>query len=317
MRDRPSPLFTSEISDRASFVVAGRQLWDWWQLAQQQAIAAEVPVYELEWLLDALCGIDRLALRLGSFKHQPTVELPLSLMELDARWQQRWRDRVPVQYLAGVVNWRHLSLVVSPAVLIPRPETEHIIDEIAAIAQHSPRLAEGRWLDLGTGSGAIAIGLATVLPNATIYAVDISAEALAIAQQNARRCQVSDRIHFCHGSWFNALPDDLRQSTGWLSGMVSNPPYIPTADLNTLQPEVQRHEPHLALDGGFDGLDCIRHLAAIAPQHLMPGGIWLTEMMAGQAAAVRAILDQTGHYRDIQTRRDLANIERFTLAVCR
>lgn len=317
MSDRTSPASRSEMSDRSSFLVTGSQLWDWWQTAQQQAIAAEVPLYELEWLLDALCGLDRLSLRLGSFQHQPTVALPLPLTALDERWQQRWRDRVPVQYLAGTVTWRDLSLLVSPAVLIPRPETEQVIDEIAAIAQSSPLLSEGIWLDLGTGSGAIAIGLATVLPQATIYAVDISAEALAIAQQNAQRCQVSDRIHFYQGSWFEALPNDLQQTSGWLSGMVSNPPYIPTADLTTLQPEVQQHEPLLALDGGRDGLACIRHLAINAPKYLKPGGFWLTEMMAGQADAVCAILQQTEQYREIQTRCDLSQLERFVRAIRR
>jgi release factor glutamine methyltransferase len=317
MSDRPSPSFMSETGDRSFFVVTGAQLWDWWQSAQKQAIAANVPLYELEWLLDALCGIDRLALRLGSFKHQPELKLSLSLDALDERWQQRWRDRVPVQYIAGAVSWRNLSLAVSPAVLIPRPETEQVIDEIAAIARQFPRLADGVWLDLGTGSGAIAIGLATIMPNATIYAVDISVEALAIAQQNAQQCQVSDRIHFCQGSWFEALPHERRRSMGWLSGMVSNPPYIPTADLRTLQPEVQQHEPHLALDGGLDGLDCIRHLAAIAPQYLTSGGVWLTEMMDGQADAVQAILAQTQCYREIQIRRDWAQIDRFALAFCR
>jgi release factor glutamine methyltransferase len=303
-----------------SAVISGQALWQWRQEAWTAATHAGIPTSEVDWLLQELAGLDRLTLRLGSFQAWPTVQLRLPLSQLNQRWQQRLIDRVPVQYLAGIAPWRQFSLKVSPAVLIPRPETELMIDLAVTAAQqrksHSPshsatpEQTSELWADLGTGSGAIAIGLADGLPQATVYAVDQSAAALAIAQQNAQDCGVSDRIQFRHGSWFTPLAE-LR---GQLSGMVSNPPYIPSDLVLTLQPEVTNHEPHLALDGGADGLDCIRHLVQTAPDYLKPGGIWLIEMMAGQAPAIAELLTQQGAYEDIQIHADLAGIERFALA---
>jgi release factor glutamine methyltransferase len=174
----------------------------------------------------------------------------------------------------------------------------------------TPQLTEGHWADLGTGSGAIAFGLAEAFKAATIHAVDRSAEALAIAQLNAQQLSLQDRIHFYQGSWWEPL-DALK---GQLSGMVSNPPYIPSNWIPQLQPEVANHEPHLALDGGGDGLDCIRQLIETSPDYLRSGGIWLIEMMAGQADTVAQLLHQQGSYCHIQIFSDLAGIDRFALA---
>ena len=230
----------------------------------------------------------------------------MPLEKLDQLWQRRLNDRLPVQYIAGVTPWRNFQIAVSSAVLIPRPETESLIDLALAAASG----VSGHWADLGTGSGAIAIGLADVLPTATIHAVDYSLEALAIARTNAANLGFADRIKFYQGSWW----EPLAFLKGQFSGMVSNPPYIPTSTLPTLQPEVVNHEPHLALDGGGDGLDCIRHLIEISPSYLQSGGVWLIEMMAGQADAVRELLQNQGSYCKIQIHADLAGIERFALA---
>jgi len=291
------------------YSVSGQQLWQWRQRARQQAIAHAVPPFELDWFLQALSDLDRLALRLETFRHRPVVFLRVSLAELDRRWQQRLVARSPVQYLVGTTPWRQFSLSVSPAVLIPRPETEAIIDWAIAATADSPDQRTGHWADLGTGSGAIALGLATAFPGVLIHAVDCSAEALAVAQQNAVDHGLGDRIRFYQGSWFTPL----EHLTGALSGMVSNPPYIPSGEMGSLQAEVQ-HEPHLALDGGVDGLEAIHHLVNAAPAYLQPGGIWLVEMMAGQAAAVTQLLAAHGAYRDIRVYSDLAGIERFALA---
>ena len=126
---------------------------------------------------------------------------------------------------------------------------------------------------------------------------------------NAHNCGLAERIQFYQGSWW----EPLELLTGQFSGMVSNPPYIPTSILPTLQSEVINHEPHLALDGGSDGLECIRHLIEISPIYLQTGGVWLIEMMAGQANAVREMLLR-GNYCNIQIHADLAGIERFALA---
>ncbi|MFW9258273.1 peptide chain release factor N(5)-glutamine methyltransferase [Nostoc sp. CALU 546] len=287
-------------------IVSGLQLWQWRNAALEAAIATDVPPGEVDWLLLEIAGLDRLALRLESFKNWPQVQLQLPLEELDQLWQRRLNDRLPVQYIAGVTPWRNFEIMVSSAVLIPRPETECLID----LAEASASSASGHWADLGTGSGAIALGLADVLPKATIHAVDYSLEALAIARTNANNFSFADRIKFYQGSWW----EPLTFLKGQFSGMVSNPPYIPTSILPSLQPEVVNHEPHLALDGGGDGLDCIRHLIEVSPSYLQPGGVWLIEMMAGQADAVRELLQNQGSYCKIQIHADLAGIERFALA---
>lgn len=295
---------------------SGLALWQWRQQAKASAIdaansqgdAVSISPDEVDWLLQELAGLDRLLLRLESFKTQDEIELKISLDELDQLWQKRLHDHVPVQYLAGVTPWRDVVLRVSPAVLIPRPETELLID--LAIAKAKQEHQTGHWVDLGTGSGAIAIGLAKAFPRATIHAVDQSSEALAIAKANAETLGVADRIQFYQGSWFEPL-DALK---GQLSGIVSNPPYIPSQMLLELQPEVRLHEPHLALDGGDDGLDCIRQLVEIAPDFLKPNGLWMIEMMAGQADAVMTLLKTQGSYKKIGVHQDLAGIERFTIA---
>ncbi|MBN3886271.1 MAG: peptide chain release factor N(5)-glutamine methyltransferase [Nostoc sp.] len=287
-------------------IVSGLQLWQWRNTALKAAIATDVPPREVDWLLLEVAGLDRLALRLESFKNWPQIQLQLPLEELDQLWQRRLNDRLPVQYIAGVTTWRQFKIAVSSAVLIPRPETECLIDLAEASASDVSR----HWADLGTGSGAIALGLADILPKATIHAVDYSLEALAIAQANADNLGLADHIRFYQGSWW----EPLALLKGQFSGMVSNPPYIPTSTLPTLQPEVVNHEPHLALDGGADGLDCIRHLIEISPSYLRSGGVWLVEMMAGQADAVRELLQNQGSYCKIQIHADLAGIERFALA---
>ncbi|MBW4422377.1 MAG: peptide chain release factor N(5)-glutamine methyltransferase [Myxacorys californica WJT36-NPBG1] len=289
-------------------MVLGADLWQWRQQAKASARAASISPDEVDWLLQEFAGVDRLSLRLESFKTQDEVALSVSLDELEQLWQTRIRDQVPVQYLAGMTPWRDISLQVSPAVLIPRPETELLIDLATARAKQDHQ--KGHWVDLGTGSGAIAIGLALAFPSATIHAVDQSSDALAIAQTNAANLGVIERIQFYQGSWFEPL-DHLK---GQLSAVVSNPPYIPSEMILELQPEVRLHEPHAALDGGVDGLDCIRQLVAIAPDFLKPNGIWMTELMSGQADAVIELLKAEGSYKRIGVHQDLAGIERFAIA---
>ena len=293
-------------------VVSGLALWQWRQEARKSAASAGVPMAEVDWLLVEVAGLDPLALRLESFKERVQIELRYPLSVLSQLWHRRLHERSPVQYLAGVTPWRHFSLTVSPAVLIPRPETEYLIDLAVDAVKNSPtpNLGSGHWADLGTGSGAIALGLADTFKGATIHCVDCSAAALAIAQQNAQQLSLQKRIQFYQGSWWEPL-DALKSQ---FSGMVSNPPYIPSSLVQELQPEVRDHEPHLALDGGSDGLDCIRHLIETSPDYLQPGGVWLIEMMAGQSDTVVQLLHRQGSYSHIQIFSDLAGIDRFALA---
>jgi len=290
--------------------VSGLELWQWVNQAKVEARSSDIPLAEIDWLLQELAGLDRLALRLESFKDLPKIELKLSLSELAQLWQRRLQERVPVQYLTGVAHWRHFSLKVTPAVLIPRPETELLIDLAVEAVKSYGVNPKSHWVDLGTGSGAIAIGLACALTNARVYAVDCSSEALAVARLNAENLGFGSRVNFYQGLWW----EPLAFLKGQVSGMVSNPPYIPSSTVLTLQPEVVRHEPHLALDGGLDGLDCIRHLVETAPDYLESGGVWLVEMMAGQAEAVADMLESHGSYGKVQIFSDLAGIDRFALA---
>lgn len=296
-------------------IVSGLELWQWRQKALSQAMEFNVPQQEIDWLLQTMADLEKLELRWQSFKERSQIHLQIPLTQLNQLWQRRLVERLPVQYIAGVVPWRNFFLQVSNAVLIPRPETECLIDLVLVAIQDpvyprsTPEIPE-QWADLGTGSGALAIGLAEVLTNSTIYATDISPEALAIAQQNAQTLGWSHRIHFEQGSWF----EPLQALRGQINGIVSNPPYIPTSLIPQLQPEVALHEPYLALDGGVDGLDCIRHLINQAPDYLKPGGVLLFEMMAGQAAEVTQLLNSQGSYQKISIHPDLAGIERFALA---
>ncbi len=183
----------------------------WRHRAIQAAIATDVPVAEVDWLLQEVAGLDRLALRLESFKNWPQIQLELPLEDLEQLWQRRLHDRLPVQYIARVTPWRHFKIAVSSAVLIPRPETECLIDLAVTAANSSeaiPPLNQGHWVDLGTGSGAIALGLANVFPESIIHAVDYSPEALAIAAANAQNLGFADRIRFYLGSWWEPLQPD-------------------------------------------------------------------------------------------------------------
>jgi len=291
--------------------ISGADLWQWRQDATDRAIAAQVAPYEVDWFLQGLTDLTALDLRLATVSQRDWVAVAVSLETLEALWQRRLKERVPVQYLAGRTPWRQFLLRVTPAVLIPRPETEEMVDWAIALSSHLHPLT-GHWADLGTGSGAIALGLASVFPAATIHAVDCSPAALAVARSNAEDNGLGDRIQFHQGHWF----EPLSSWQGQLQGLLSNPPYIPHALLATLEPEVVQHEPHLALDGGQDGLDALRILASQAPSYLIPQGLWLVELMAGQGAAVADLLTATHHYTHIQIHTDLSGNERFVSARC-
>ncbi len=289
---------------------SGLDLFNWYQQAKKEAIAFNIPVTELDWLLQELTDLDSLSLRTNNYLEQLEINSLVSLAKLKQLWQKRLKNRCPVQYLVEKCYWRNFTLKVTPDVLIPRPETEIIIDIVAEITNQHPQLKKGNWLDLGTGSGAIAIGLAEILPEINIYAVDKSKAALNIAQENAQILGYQERIKFYHGLWFTPLQGlDLK-----FSGIVSNPPYIPSSLISQLQPEVANHEPKMALDGGNDGLNDIRHLIKHGSDFLQDSGILLLEIMQGQEQQVINLLRDKKEYNNIHSYQDLANIYRFILA---
>jgi release factor glutamine methyltransferase len=313
----------------AATTISGEELWQWCDQIRQLVLNIADPPSQQEFntelacLLETVAGLDRLSLKLQTYRQAPEIHLSRSLAELNQLWRDRWHKRIPLQYLLGVAPWRNFILKVSPAVLIPRPETEEIIDLAMQAVDQNLIGQPQQWSDLGTGSGAIALGLATVFPDATIHAVDCSPAALAIAQANIQKYgfgglpekhdtgQIQpERIFLYQGKWLGPLS----ALKGKLTGVVANPPYIPTVMISELQPEVTAHEPHLALDGGTDGLDCIREIIATAPDYLQTNGLLLLEIMIDQADAVADLVKQQASYRDIQIQTDLSGVERFVLA---
>ena len=287
--------------------ISGQELSQWRQQAIADLAQAQLSPKEVDIFLQAVTDLDTLSLRLQSFREREKIPLSYSWSEITKRWQKRLKARVPLQYLLESVVWRNFTLKVSPEVLIPRPETELLIDIVGETVRGDD---VGIWVDLGTGSGAIAIGLASILTKAEIYAIDYSQTALAIAKENIINTGFADRIILKQGSWWTPL----EKWKGQISGMVSNPPYIPSAEILDLQIEVREHEPRLALDGGEDGLTALRYLAATAPDYLRSGGLWLVEMRAGQGEKVAQMLENQGNYRQIQIINDLAGFDRFVLA---
>jgi release factor glutamine methyltransferase len=221
--------------------------------------------------------------------------------------EESYRDLVgrreagePVAYLTGGREFYGRQFKVSPAVLIPRPETELLVD---LALERIPRDATARILDVGTGSGCIAIAIASERSHCKILALDQSADALAVARRNAYELHVGN-VGFLHSNWFAALRDEH------FDVIVSNPPYVGSADAHLGEGDL-RFEPREALDGGDDGLTAIRRLVAESPPHLIGGGWLLIEHGHDQGPAVRALFE-AGGFREIFTERDLADIERVT-----
>lgn len=214
----------------------------------------------------------------------------------------------PVAYLVGYREFFSSRFRVTPGVFIPRPETETLViqalDRLKGIA--SPKV-----LDLCTGSGCVAISIARSLAAAHVTAVELDLATLEIARQNAIDLGVSDRIEFLQGDLFAALASDkARVGLRPFDVIVSNPPYITSAEIPTLQRDVSQHEPHLALDGGPEGLDIIRPLIKQSPDHLPPGGWLLFEISNDQGEAVRRLLEADGRYTSITIVADSAGLPR-------
>lgn len=216
----------------------------------------------------------------------------------------------PIQYITNRQEFMGLEFYVDHRVLIPRADTEILVEHV--IKWVSQKDGPVQILDVGTGSGAIAVSLAFFLPIARITAVDISAEALDVARLNACRHAVQDRITFLEGDLFAPLYN--HPAVQPFDVVVSNPPYIPTQEIEGLEPQVKDYEPRIALDGGYDGLKFYGRLAREGLDWLKSGGLLAVEVGYGQSRAVKAILESTGCYQDITIEKDLAGIERVVSA---
>jgi release factor glutamine methyltransferase len=236
------------------------------------------------------------------------------------RLLQRRERREPLAYVLGTREFWSLPFSVSSGVLVPRPETETLVE--AALAawgemQTGAPSAEPRTpsapviVELCTGSGAVAVALATELPVARILATDVSWRALRVARANAERHGVAERVTCLRGDLWQAV--NGQAPAGSVDLMVANPPYIPTGELATLMPEVH-WEPRLALDGGADGLRIIREIIATSPERIRPGGFLLLEIGADQAERVEALVAASGRWEPARLRRDLAGRPRVIVA---
>lgn len=222
-------------------------------------------------------------------------------------------DRVPLQYITGHVEFMSLDFVVDKHTLIPRQETEILVETVLnKIKSKAPSDKTITIVDIGTGCGNIAISLAANLQNAQVYASDISRETLAVAGTNVRRHRVTDRVHLLHGNLFE--PFDGHLNKGNVDFIVSNPPYVSEADLNKLEPEIRDHEPLKALVGGKDGLCFYKRIIGEAHEWLKPEGFLTLEVGETQAGTITKLIETEGHFENIEITKDLQKINRIISA---
>ena len=302
-----------------------RALMDYLRLATEYLQRCGSPSARLdaEVLLGHVLGMDRVSLYVNH-------DRPLVPREVDAyREVLRARGRgTPVAYITGKKEFLRMTLAVTPDVLIPRPETELLVEAVVRHFQPADRPLV--LADVGTGSGAIAIGLARALPKARVLAIDISPAALAVARRNAAALGVADRVVLMEGDLLVPVAAGLAGGAGshgavagrpaghgWpdggLDAVVSNPPYIPARDWDKLPRDVREYEPRLALDGGPDGLAVYRRLVPQAAAVLRPGGLLALEIGHDQEQAVRALLEG-GRWDGVRVEKDYAGHPRVVLA---
>lgn len=267
------------------------------------------PRLDAELLLAHVLKMDRVALYVN-------FDRPLVPPEVDAfREALRRRGRgEPMAYIVGEKPFLNTSLYVTPAVLIPRPETELLVEAVAARLKEMPgeRLFAA---DVGTGSGAIAIGIALAEPRVHVAAVDVSPEAVEVAKRNVARHGLDGRVRVLVGDLLAPLLDgSYAVADGGLDVVVSNPPYIPTGELSGLPRDVRDFEPRIALDGGTDGLVAYRRLVPMAEKALRPGGLLALEIGSDQGEPLRRMLTGGG-WSDVRVEQDYAGQDRFVLAV--
>ncbi len=285
----------------ASAITIG-SLLRWARRALQQA-GVEHADQEAVWLIAHALGVNT---------HHLAADSSRALTSGERRTAEslvtRRAAREPLQYVLGTQEFCGLEFDVTPAVLIPRPETELLVQKVV---RHAGRSGV-RVVDVGTGSGCIAVALAAALSDAAITAIDRSSAALAVAKSNAAKHGVAHRIEWVEGDWLDPLRAEGGLST-W-DVIVSNPPYIAEHEWGGLQPEVRLFEPRLALVGGADGTECHARLLRDARPCLKEGGLLIMEIGQGQAPALRGIAERTGGYAPLRVVPDEAGIERVVIA---
>jgi release factor glutamine methyltransferase len=263
-----------------------------------QAAGVDGATVDAEWLLASVLRMPRGALRI---ERRRTLE-PTEAGRYVARLRRRM-NREPLQHVLGTAPFRHITLRVGPGALVPRPETELLADW--ALELLPPAVASPLVIDVGTGTGCIACAMAWERPSANVIALEASPRAAALARDNVAALGLSGRVRVQVSDLFSALAS-VRADV-----IVSNPPYLATDLIPTLSPEVSRHDPRIAMDGGADGLAVIRRIVAQSPTWLGPGGALVLE--TGGDAQVREVIGlmEAAGFQALETRRDLAGVERF------
>lgn len=275
------------------------------------------PDQEARWMVEEVAGLR--GAELVAEERNPSTRL--AQRRIDDMVTRRIAGE-PLQYVLGSWSFRGIDLFVDPRVLVPRPETE-ITAQVAIDEAVRTGAARGRrdpWtgtstslrvVDLGTGSGAIALALAAELPDAEVWATDVSADALAVARANLSGAgTTATRVRLVQGSWFEALPDEIR---GAVRLIVSNPPYVADSEVDDLPPEVAHHEPRQALVSGPTGMEAIEHIVREAPAWLEPGGVLVVEIDPRRADRAAEIGRAVG-YREVRVEPDLTGRARVLVA---
>jgi release factor glutamine methyltransferase len=265
-----------------------------------RAAGIDTPELDARLLAQRAFGLDAMALVRKERDAAPEGQLTL----LDQFAQRRLASE-PISRIIGRREFWGLDFELSEATLDPRPETEMLVTEAAAFLELKPG---SRFIDMGTGSGAIAISILTAVPKARGFATDLSQEALDVAARNAGRHDVAARLQFRQGAWWSAV-----SHSELFDLIVSNPPYIATDAILDLAPEVRVFDPKLALDGGWDGLEAYRAIAAQAARRLKPGGMLLLEIGSNQGEILPKMLARAG-FQHVEVLKDLAGLDRVAVA---
>jgi release factor glutamine methyltransferase len=277
-----------------------------WMQADFERRGIETARLDADLIVAHALGVKRITLFLDP--DRPLIEAELTAVRALV---ERRRAREPMAYILGEREFYGRSFVVTPDVLIPRPDTETLVDAALAFLRSREGAAPlaGDVVDLCTGSGAVAITLAAECKDRSVWATDLSSRALAVARQNAERLGVAERLTWCEGDLFAALAPAQR-----FACITINPPYIGAHELAGLEADVRDFEPRLALDAGDDALSFYRRIARAAGQHLLPGGALMVEVGFDQAADVRALFEAAG-FGSVRALRDLGGIDRVVAAV--
>lgn len=265
------------------------------------------PRLSAEMLLAHVLGVPRI--RLYTDFEKPVADDKLGVYR---DLVKRAGNQEPIAYLTGRAPFFNLELLVSPAVLIPRPDTETIVENVVQLARAVPGFEAPRVLDLCTGSGAVALAVARALKNASVVATDVSGAALEVARKNAELLKLEGRVVFLEGDLFAALSGSPEAQPFDL--VLANPPYIPSGDIERLDASVRDFEPKLALDGGPDGMELHRRILQGCDGRLKPGGRVFLETQFDQGPAVQAFAEGLGHLADVRILKDAAGHERVVTA---